>query len=285
MLRTVIIEDEKNILDMMKWFINKNSNYDLVGTYLNPSIALKEVPVLDPDVLFIDIEMPKQNGIELARKLKKDQNQIIFTTAYSQYALDAFHVQATDYLLKPVTEEAISKITERLIKTKNLFLQAGEPPVGNVKIQCFGSFVVTDKYEKIVRWPTQKTEEMFAYFLIRKTEIVSKWELADVLWQDKSGDKAVHNVHNTIYRLKKTLKEFELPIEINTINHGYSMNVAQEVIIDLDIALNANSDLLKDREKIREFCKLYKGSLFQNKDYHWSIYYKESLEILHMNYC
>lgn len=282
-MRTVIIEDEVYILEMMKHLINNNSKYQLVGTFLDSSTALEEVPALNPDVLFVDIEMPKINGLELAAKLKTEHNQIVFTTAYSQYAVEAFRVQASDYLLKPVTKKAIERITERLEKTKRQMtssFDSGE----HIHVQCLGSFKTINNTGKIVKWPTQKTEEMFAYFLTKKGHFISKWELADILWPDKDGEKAVHNVHNTMYRLKQTLRIYNLPITIQTLNQSYLLQKREDLVVDLDLYLQEKRINSIDMNRIYQLFQLYEGALFQNKDYPWALSLRKSLELTYLKY-
>lgn len=281
MLRAAIIEDEVNILEMMKYLLQANREFELVGSFLDPLKAIDEIPYLNPDVIFIDIEMPKVNGLEVASRLKTNGNQIVFTTAYDTYAIEAFRVQATDYLLKPVTEETITLITERLKRGKTQLSALIESPREDINIQCFGSFKMTDKFGDIVKWPTQKTEEMFAYFLTKKQEIVSKWELAEALWPDKNGEKAIHNVHNTVYRMKKTCKDYHLPINIETINQGYLMSMTNRVI-DFEVFSQETHLSQLDNDQVELLCKLYLGDLFQNKDYPWAVYLKESLELRYM---
>lgn len=284
MLRTIIIEDEIHVLNMMTYFINENENFKLIGTFSNPFDALSQVPLLNADVLFIDIEMPLMKGIDLAEKLKTNDNQIVFTTAYEQYALEAFRIKATDYLMKPVTPEAIASITEQLIKIKevNRLLTATEKKATYPLIQCFGTLKVINKENSLIKWPTRKTEELFAYMLTHQHQIINKWVIADTIWPKKDGERALHNVHNTVYLLKKTLKEFDLPISVVTINDGYSLQFAQQIFVDFHEfqQLDVNTKII---DHLLEMTNLYShsGSLFFDKDYRWSMLLKEKLEMKH----
>ncbi|WP_273130818.1 response regulator [Bacillus weihaiensis] len=281
MLKTVIIEDEPHILEMMRYYLNQLDHYNIVGTYTDSTKALKEIPNLHPDVLFIDIEMPGLNGMELAGKIKNEANQIVFTTAYSQYAVEAFRVEASDYLLKPVTLEDLNELAPRLTTRKQQQFQALSSMIPLVTIKCFGSFQVINESNKLVKWPTKKTEELFAYLLTKKEEIISKWELADVLWPDKDGERAVHNVHNTIYRMKKTLNEYNLPISIHSMNQGYYLEVKETANVDLyefEQLSTGNKLSIEVSERLKE---IYQGELFQNKDYPWSALITRTYEMTH----
>ncbi|OPH47440.1 hypothetical protein BC351_39875 [Paenibacillus ferrarius] len=112
MIHAVIVEDEKPILDLMKVIIGRNPRFTITGAFTNPLEALERIPELRPDVAFLDVDMPKMNGHELARRINKlsEQTKIVFTTAYKQYELEAFEVDAMDYILKPVTPAMIERV-------------------------------------------------------------------------------------------------------------------------------------------------------------------------------
>ncbi len=225
LIRVVIVEDEKPILELMKVLIGRNPHYSIIGAFTNPQEALTAILELKPDLTFLDVEMPKMNGLELAQRINDmmEQTRIIFTTAYKEYALDAFKVYAFDYILKPVTPAAIERITSRLLKLE----QVTEPNVIKTRqsvIRCFGSLEVRNPEGSLVRWPTKKTEELFAYFLCHPGQDINKWYLADMLWPDMLEDRASHNLHNTIYRLKKLLKEQEIGMDILKTNDGYMID-------------------------------------------------------------
>lgn len=102
MYKVLIVDDEFLARKLLQGYVQKMPNLELVGTAQNSFEAfsfIKEHPI---DILLLDIHMPDLNGIELARTLK-NVPVIIFTTAYSEYALESYEVNATDYLLKPIT--------------------------------------------------------------------------------------------------------------------------------------------------------------------------------------
>lgn len=284
MLRTVIVEDELLSLNMMKRYVGEHPKYELVGAYSDPLEALQDIPGLEADVLFIDIGMPGINGLQLAEQVKNEFMQIVFTTAYREYALEAFRVEAVDYLLKPITRKAIDSVASKLEKIKKLLaIQSIESRASVMKVQCFGSFQTTNKAGEIVKWPTKKTEEMFAYFIVKEGQIVNKWIIADMLWPEMDSSRAIHNVYNTIYRMKKTFEKYSLPLSIRVINEGYVLEVGGEAEIDFHIirGLSAQRDLTADQLQLMH--DLYAGPLFNDKDYAWSIHLKESFDVLFLN--
>ena len=116
MIQAIIIDDEALILDNLTYIFQQLPDTRLLGAYQDPSKALADYPSLHPDVVIVDINMPYMNGLEFAEKLREldKKANIIFLTAYDNYALDAFSVHAVDYILKPVTTSKLKKSLERI---------------------------------------------------------------------------------------------------------------------------------------------------------------------------
>ncbi len=116
MLRVIAIDDEPLILDNLTYIFNNLEDAELVASFLDPMQALKEYSELQPDAVIIDINMPKINGLDFAERIKEldPMANILFLTAYDNYAINAFNVGAVDYLLKPVTESMLRKSLQRI---------------------------------------------------------------------------------------------------------------------------------------------------------------------------
>lgn len=129
MIKCIIVDDEKVILDELRSLIEQTAKVQLEGAYQAPYKALEKIRIIKPDVVFLDIEMPGLNGIELAKKIAEFDRatQIVFVTAYEQYALKAFEVSAVHYLLKPLTQDKINDAIERVLHVKQM-----NAPKGNV---------------------------------------------------------------------------------------------------------------------------------------------------------
>lgn len=116
-MRAVIVDDEKHCSATLKYEIERNvDEVEIVGVFNDPEEALKRIPEIEPDLLFLDIEMPKLNGFELLQKLEAPSFGLIFTTAYDDFAMRAFKHSAIDYLLKPVSGEDIQQAVEKYKK-------------------------------------------------------------------------------------------------------------------------------------------------------------------------
>ena len=116
-IRTLIIDDESLARDLLRHYLSKDDRVELVGECSNGFEGVLAIQELNPDLVFLDIQMPKITGFEML-ELIQDPPVIIFSTAYDQYAIRAFEANAIDYLLKPYPFErvvvALNKATEKL---------------------------------------------------------------------------------------------------------------------------------------------------------------------------
>lgn len=101
-LHCAIIDDEPLALELLECYVNKTPFLQLAGKYSSAVQAIKELPEKKIDLLFLDIQMPELNGLEFS-KMVDPHTRIIFTTAFEQYAIDGYRVNALDYLLKPIS--------------------------------------------------------------------------------------------------------------------------------------------------------------------------------------
>lgn len=109
-LTAILIDDEPDSLSLLELQIKKHAkDLEIIGKFNNPKEALTQLPLLAPDILFLDIEMPYLNGFDLLECLPEISSRIIFVTAHDQYALKAFRFNAIDYLLKPVHPEELKR--------------------------------------------------------------------------------------------------------------------------------------------------------------------------------
>jgi DNA-binding LytR/AlgR family response regulator len=119
MIRAIAIDDEPPALRIVEKFCNDTDFIQLEKTFTNPQEALRYLKNYPVDLLFLDIQMPSANGIDFYKSLSTSA-MVIFTTAYSQYAIDGFNVNAIDYLLKPYT---YTRFLQAAKKAQQLFLQ------------------------------------------------------------------------------------------------------------------------------------------------------------------
>lgn len=122
MIKAYLVDDEPLARDRMRRMLTTTGRVQIVGASTDPVEAVDEICILRPQLLFLDIHMPGLTGFELLSQLK-EQPLVVFTTAYDAHALEAFRVNSIDYLLKPVTEEGLSRALDRATR----MLGAPEP--------------------------------------------------------------------------------------------------------------------------------------------------------------
>ena len=122
-IKIIIIDDEKLARELIKSYLKKINNVELVAECSDGFEGIEQINEQKPDLIFLDIQMPKLTGFEMLEILEEPP-VIIFTTAFDQYALKAFEVNATDYLLKPFSEVRFAEALNKAIK-----LITNVPPV------------------------------------------------------------------------------------------------------------------------------------------------------------
>jgi len=160
-IRCIVVDDEPLAVEMIAAFIRKTPSLELAGTFTDPVVALSRIGEMNPDLVFLDIQMPDLNGLELSRLLPQD-TRVIFTTAFRQYAFESYEVEALDYLLKPIRYqkfiESVSK-AERWMEIR----QASVRPERNRRF----AFIKTDgEYRNIDFDQILYVEGMKDYVLI-----------------------------------------------------------------------------------------------------------------------
>lgn len=168
-----------------------------------------------PDVVFSDIEMPGISGLDFAVKFKQicPESKIVFVTAYSQYALEAFRLHVHGYILKPVTSERVKEELEHVLSSRtgrtgqseDNSADSGRKDEERLRVQCFGYFEVFWKGEPLM-FGRRQTKELFAYLIDRKGSACTSEEIAAALWEDEDNMKNLKaRIRILISDLRQTL--------------------------------------------------------------------------------
>ena len=197
-MKILLVDDEKLQLLRLEDSVKKVLPDSELFTFLNPMEAREKGKEVQFDIAFLDIEMPKINGIMLAKSLKQHNPKIniIFVTAYDNYALEAMKLHASGYVSKPVNENKIKEEIEglrypiELKKTKRL------------QVKCFGNFEVFVDNEPL-KFTYSKSKELFAYLIDREGAAININELNAVLWEEDHKSY----LRNLVSDIQKTLKE------------------------------------------------------------------------------
>lgn len=179
-MKILLVDDEElqllRLTDAVKKALPRESE---ILSYVNPVLAWEENKSTTVDIAFLDIDMPVLSGIMLAKKLKSvnPQVNVIFVTAYSEYAVDAYKLHASGYVPKPVNADKIKEELDGLRYPVEL------TPTKKLQVKCFGNFEVFAGGVP-VKFGRKKSKEFFAYLVDREGAAVNVNELNAILWEE-----------------------------------------------------------------------------------------------------
>ena len=200
-MKVLLVDDEELQLLRLENACKKVLVDSTFFSYTNPVKAFEESIDNNIDLAFLDIEMPKINGIQLAKKLKNNNPKIkiIFVTAYNEYAFEAFKVHASGYLTKPVNEEMIKEEIKEL--DYNVELAPNKP----IQVKCFGNFEIFFE-GKPIKFKRSKSKELIAYLIDREGSAINVNELNAILWEEDHPSY----LRNLFTDIQKTFKNIGL---------------------------------------------------------------------------
>jgi two-component system LytT family response regulator len=206
-IRTIVVDDEFLALGLLCSYLDTIPEIEIVARCKNGSEAIEAATSLEPDLMFLDIQMPGMTGFDVAVKLQSDlMPLVIFATAYDQYALDAFEIHAVDYVLKPLDQKRIGQAVGRAIKrlavendatdTKHDVLRAMDERAGlasaaGVDEVRSGSLSSTDRLGKIV---------------IKDRDTINLISQESIAWVDAAGDYMCIHAEGETHIMRSTMK-------------------------------------------------------------------------------
>lgn len=238
-MRVIYVDDEPAVLDNFRMTVEGLSQIDSLNLFGKSEDAIGWVQNNPIDVAFLDVEMPIINGIELAKRLKQiDCNiRIVFVTAYQQYALQAFGVDAIGYLLKPYSREEVEKELE-----KASFIRPR--PDKKIEIRTMPDFMVFVEGRPLQLGRT-KQEELLALLVDKGDVGITVGEAVTYLWPDKVYDEGLQGLYRvTMHRLMDALKEARIDYIIGT--EGKRKFIRTDMVeCDLYKMLEGNSEAIR----------------------------------------
>ncbi len=278
-MNVCIFDDEPLAAEFLEHQLHNFNDVNLLFTSSEPLLDKKKDLLRDIDLVFLDIEMPEINGLEFAEQLTmyNPNIQIVFVTAHSQYALEAFEMHALDYLQKPVTVERLKKTLQRM-KISNSDIESNtNKPISSPQllINLLGElqFQFSNKEETTnINWRTAKSKELFLYLLQYEGKVVLKSVLIEALWEDVNIDKAYSHLYVSIYNIRQSLRAVQDYIQITNSNDGYLLNL-QNVTTDIiewkNQLFHQPTLNIDNLSKYEEIMRLYRGRYLEAHDYLW----------------
>ncbi len=199
-MKALCVDDELLLLDNLLWAVRQSPDVEEAVGFEDETDALRWAKNNKADIAFIDIELHEMSGIDMAKELHRiDPNMdIVFCTGHSQYALDAFDVHATGYLMKPITPEMVQKeityIRERKEKREG----------AELTVRRYGNFSVYDRNGNIVEFKRTKTKELLAVLVHTHGMEMRVQDLCRYLWND--NDTMFENNKKYLWNLLSDLR-------------------------------------------------------------------------------
>ncbi|MGE5412198.1 MAG: LytR/AlgR family response regulator transcription factor, partial [Clostridiales bacterium] len=214
--RAIIIDDESLAREIIKKYLSANDKIELISECSNGFEGLKAINEKKPDIVFLDIQMPKITGFEML-ELIEEMPVVIFTTAYDQFALKAFEVNATDYLLKPFSLERFNEALDKalfLLKDKKSSIENVEKLIGQI----------------------DKKEEFLERIVVKTGSKISIIPIENLRWLEAQDDYVMMHTSEGKFLKQKTMKYFEdhlNPEDFIRIHRSYIVKLSQIKQIEL----------------------------------------------------
>lgn len=190
-LTVVLVEDEAVARRRLRDLLREHDWINIVGEATDGRAAVELIDELQPDLVFLDIELPELDGVEVIKRIRH-RPALIFTTAYDQYALSAFELAALDYLLKPFGKE---RLTQALERVKARFAEGGRPA------------------DKEIAQEALNAPQRLTRLLVRHGGKVIPLSVADVERLEADGDYVTLHAKGRKYLVSLSLGEFETRID------------------------------------------------------------------------
>ncbi len=264
MLRAIIVDDEELACKGLKMRLDQVDEVEVVDTCISGRLALESIVENEPDLLFLDIQMPGMTGFEMISEIQADlMPLVIFVTAYDAFAIDAFNVHAVDYLLKPVEEARLKAAVDRAVEVNERQGAVGEK-------QRLLEMVVklTGKSESAIGELLANPDHESAHpdrLAIKDGSTTTFVPVKDIDWIDAAGDYMCVHVQGVTHIMRTTMKELEIKLDpaiFQRVHRSTIVNlqrvdkVSSHINGEFHLTLNCGSSLKMSRsykDKVKHF--------------------------------
>lgn len=263
-LKAIIVDDEELARQGLELRLNEFDQVQVVKSCVNAKEAIQAISELEPDLVFVDIQMPGKTGLEMIREIQADiLPMIIFVTAYDSFAVDAFKLHAIDYLLKPVESERL----EAAIKKAQLYKsQVGAASEKQRLLDLLVS--LTGKSPTAIGElldSEDQSAEHAARLAIKDGSSITFVPIKDIDWIDAAGDYMCVHVAGATHIMRTTMKELESKLDpsiFQRVHRSTIVNlhrvekVSSHINGEFHLTLSCGSSLKMSRsykEKVKHF--------------------------------
>ncbi len=271
-MKALIIDDEQHAIARLSRLLAQIPAVNETVAFSDPVKALEYMKKNKQDIVFLDIEM-SVSGLEIFSRITEIEAfvPIVFTTAYDQYAVEAFELNAVDYLLKPFRLARLQKSVDRVIAYYQM-LSPDQAKPKELRIECFKRLTVYYDNKIInLNWRTKKADELIAFLLCENGDFVSKDKIIENLWPGSDRKKGLSTLYTTLYYLRHQQQNSQAKIPIESLRRKMRFNT-DNVQIDL-VEMAEQYKRFQQGLKINKsyIIELYKGMLFEEHDYPWAV--------------
>jgi two-component system LytT family response regulator len=264
MIKAIIVDDEELACKGLKMRLDKLDEVEVIDTCNSGRQALASIVNNEPDLVFLDIQMPGMTGFEVIREIQRDvMPMIIFVTAFDAFAIEAFKVHAIDYLLKPVEEDRLAEAVKRAIQMKD---QQGSVDEKQRLLDLVVS--LTGKSAHAVGELLDNSDQESTHpdrLAIKDGSTTTFVPVKDIDWIDAAGDYMCIHVQGETHIMRTTMKELELkldPAVFQRVHRSTIVNlqrvdkVSSHINGEFHLTLSCGSSLKMSRsykEKVKHF--------------------------------
>ena len=276
MLSVIIVDDELAAGKLLEMKLNTFENIQVEAVIQSPYQVMEQIEKIKPDAIFLDIEIPEISGLELAEKISclEDAPEVIFVTAYSEFALEAFKVNALDYLVKPVSNDELIRVIKKIDKRRGNGTYKLKDFVKEnlISAKLLGTFRLYDNTQEInLDFATNKSLELLCYMLLKAKPYVSKWKLIEELWPGKNDQRGEASLRTTVFRTNQALKESGLSLKIKADKSNYFITVRLKLedLEEIERLDEEKIGIIVKSNNIVQLIDIYPGHLLQDRDFLW----------------
>jgi two-component system, LytTR family, response regulator len=211
-LKAIIVDDEELARQGLALRLGDIDQLEIVRSCVNAKEALQAIAELEPDIVFLDIQMPGKTGLDMIREIQSDiLPMIVFVTAYDAFAVDAFKLHAIDYLLKPVEQERLVEAVEKARLHKSQTDSAAEKQrFLNLLVSLTGKSVAA--IGEMLDAESESIEHADR-LAIKDGSSITFVPIKDIDWIDAAGDYMCVHVDGTTHIMRTTMKELEAKLD------------------------------------------------------------------------
>lgn len=222
-MNIIAVDDERLALEDFIDICSDIPEIDNINTFSNPADALEHIALNPVDMAFLDIEMPVMTGLDLAKRINRlsPDTKIVFVTGFKEYAFDAFSVNAIGYVLKPFSNDMISREIKKAARIMNVNTK------NKVFIKTFGTFDVFIN-EKPVYFSSAKSKELLAYLVDKHGGSVSTENAINSLWPEREYDETVQSLFRKVLKsLRIALSDADISDLLVDVRNQRSVDISR----------------------------------------------------------